>query len=240
MSFTDETLMAYADGELDPKTRSAVEQAMRRDPAVAERVRQHQAMRANVFAAFAPVMDEAVPKRLQPQRQAGTVIDLGAARAARAGGKRSWSWPEWGALAATLVVGVLLGVAGVAGRQGPVSAGADGQLLAQGKLADALSQQLASAAPADSEVKIGVSFMATDGSYCRSFAMSGSAGLACRDGAQWKVPVMAKVEGAGEGAYRQAGSAMPTAVLEAIDARIAGKPFDAAAEQAAQKKGWKP
>jgi hypothetical protein len=241
MSFSEETLMAYADGELDPKTRIAVEQAMLRDPAVAERVRRHQALRADVFAAFAPVIDEPVPKRLQPRRAGGTVIDLGEARAARLGtaGKRRWSWPEWGAMAATLVVGVLAGIAGVSGLQGPFSASGDGQLVAQGALSEALSQQLASSAPAAAEVKIGVSFVAKDGAYCRSFAMGASAGLACQEGGKWKVPVLAPAAGGGEGAYRQAGSAMPAAVLDAIDQRIAGKALDAAGEQAAQKNGWK-
>ena len=36
--FTDEVLMAYADGELDAKTRREVEDAIERDTALAERV----------------------------------------------------------------------------------------------------------------------------------------------------------------------------------------------------------
>lgn len=242
MSFSDETLMAYADGELDPKTRHAIEQAMQRDPAVAERVRRHQSLRADVFAAFAPVISEPVPRRLQPPRQPATVIDLGAARAARTASpaKRRWSWPEWGALAATLVVGVLAGVVGVSGVQGqsPLVAGTDGQLVAQGALADALSRQLAST-PVAGAVTIGVSFVAKDGGYCRSFAVGATAGLACEDKGQWKIPVTAQAAMDNQGAYRQAASAMPAAVLEAIDQKIAGQPLDAQAEQAAQKKGWK-
>jgi hypothetical protein len=41
------------------------------------------------------------------------------------------------------------------------------------------------------------------------------------------------------GGYRQAGSALPPAVLDAIDERIAGAPLDAAGEQAARNKGWR-
>ena len=54
MKFSDETLMAYADGELDDDQRAAIERAVGADPALAERVAQHQALRSDVFAAFAP------------------------------------------------------------------------------------------------------------------------------------------------------------------------------------------
>ena len=67
MRFSDETLMAYADGELDPQERAAIEEAMRDDPAIANAVANHRALRADVAAAFAGILDEPVPARLQPQ-----------------------------------------------------------------------------------------------------------------------------------------------------------------------------
>ena len=48
MSFSDETLMAFADGELDDITSHEVELAMRLDPAIAEKVRLHQALRSRL------------------------------------------------------------------------------------------------------------------------------------------------------------------------------------------------
>ena len=66
MTIDDETLMAYADGELAPEQRARVEQAMRDDPRVAAAVERHLALRSDVFAAFAGVLDEPVPERLQP------------------------------------------------------------------------------------------------------------------------------------------------------------------------------
>ena len=73
-SFSDEILMAYADGELDEATRRAVEEAMRKDAALARRVAQHKAMRNDVFAAYAPVAEEAVPpRRGRPRRPAPRV-----------------------------------------------------------------------------------------------------------------------------------------------------------------------
>lgn len=256
MSFSDETLMAYADGELAEPAFSEVERAVRSDPAVAARVAQHQALRADVFAAFADVVDEPVPPRLMAAALPGKVADLGAVRAARAGGahhaaapasvtehaaRRRWSWLEWGGVAASLAVGVLVGslVLGGAGRAGDavVEAGANGALVAQGPLADALSRQLAG--DRGGAVDIGVSFAAKDGALCRSFTMGRTAGLACRGGDQWRVVVMTEADKGTAGDYRQAGSAMPTTVLEAIDARIAGAAFDARGEQAARQRGWR-
>lgn len=245
-SFTDETLMAYADGELDQATRRAVEQAMRADPVIAARVARHQALRGEVFAAFAGTIDEPVPQRLQAVLRApATVVQMDAVRAARrpAPAPRRWAWPEWGAIAATLVLGVVAGGLGLEAMRGETQlasvAGKDGVLAARGVLATALSGQLASAAPADASVKIGLSFVSKQGNYCRSFMLGSAAGLACRDGGEWKIAVLAESAQGAPGAYRQAGSELPPAVLDAIDQRIAGPALDAGAEQAAQRKGWR-
>jgi hypothetical protein len=254
MSFSDEVLMAYADGELEPAVRDEVEQAMRRDPEVAAAVERHRALRADVFAAFAGVLDEPVPERLQPHPTVtapapadGPVrIDALAAAGARPLAPR-WRWPQWGAMAASLAVGVLSGVLGWRNLHGadadaPVAT-RDGALVAQGQLADVLSRQLAStSANANADGKgprVGLSFRARDGHYCRSFQLGASAGLACREGGQWRIPVLAEGEREG-GAYRQAGNALPPAVLDAIDGRIAGGTLDAAAERAASGRGWEP
>ncbi len=250
MSFSDETLMAFADGELDEQTRREIELAMRHDPALAEKVRQHIALRNNVFNAFSSTLEEEVPQRLQVAARSGKVVHLDSVRQVRtpppppvAESKPRWSWPEWGALAATLVVGVLAG--GLGSRSfdsGEALAAVDqraGGLTARGPLAQALSEQLASGGAADAQVKIGVSFVASDGQYCRSFMLAQSAGLACRSGAEWRIPVLCEGQASAAGEYRQASSAMPAAVLDAIDARISGKTLDAAAERAAMQQGWK-
>jgi len=232
MTYSDDTLMAYADGELEPAERAAIEQAMRTDPAIAATVERHRALRADVAAAFAGILDEPVPARLQPPAPA-PVVSLAEAREKR----RRWSWPEWGALAATLVVGVLAGRM-IPGGGGPAIAGNGNQVVAQGELAAALDRQVGG--KAEGAVKVGVSFAARDGAYCRGFVMGAAAGLACREGGQWKIPVLAEAEKEAAGGYRQAGSALPPAVLDAIDARIADKPLDAAGEEAARARGWRP
>ena len=243
MTYSDETLMAYADGELEPAERAAIEHAMQADPAIAEAVARHRALRHDIAAAFAGILDEPVPARLQPAAApAAPVVSLDAARAARAAQaapapvRRRWSWPEWGALAAMLMVGVLVGKVVPQGSQ-PAIAGNGNQVVAQGELASALDRQVGGKDAG--AVRVGVSFAARDGGYCRSFVMGSSAGLACRTGGQWRIPVMAETGAEAQGAYRQAGTGLPPAVLDAIDARIAGKPLDAAGEEAARARGWK-
>jgi hypothetical protein len=239
MSFSDEILMAYADGELEPAMREQVERAVREDPRVAAIVERHRALRADVFAAFAGVLDEPVPERLQPQAPAqGRVkVDVLESAGARALPAR-WAWRQWGAVAASLALGVLAGALGwrqVQGSQAsPIGRQGDA-LVAQGELAAALSQQLAAQAGL---VRLGISFQAKQGNYCRSFKLGATAGLACREDGQWRIPVLAQEEGQENTAYRQAGSAMPAAVLEAIDQRIAGGSLDAAAEREARAQGW--
>jgi len=250
-NYPDDVLMAYADGELDEPQRSEIERALRTDPDLAAAVERHRALRKKVFDAFAGVLDEPVPGHLRPAA-GDKVHSLDAARTARAravsaaaaaaAAPRNAAWPRWGALAATLVVGVLAGGAwfgGAGGGAGDLVADASGRLAARGALATALSGQLASDPAPGSPVRIGVSFAARDGGYCRSFQAGASAGLACRSGDGWRIPVLNEAAPA-DGAYRQAASGMPQAVLDAIDERIAGTAMDAAAERAARERGWKP
>ena len=89
MNIDDQTLMAYADDELDAATRAQVEAALARDPALAARVEEHRALRAELNAAFDPVLDEPVPDRLlaavkPPVRGDSAPIDLASVRQRRA------------------------------------------------------------------------------------------------------------------------------------------------------------
>jgi len=113
--------MAYADGELPDERRAALDAALAGDADLRERVTQLRAQRERVAAAFAPVLDEAVPERLrQLLAPPAPVVSLDAARAARdaqrsASRPAQWPtrvgpWAQWGGLAASLVLGVLLGL----------------------------------------------------------------------------------------------------------------------------------
>ena len=247
MTFPDEVLMAYADDELDARTRAAVEAAMASDPELARRIAQHKALRSRVHSAFNRVLDEPVPARLlqvvrsdPPGAGKNNVVSLRRRRVQR------WTWPQWTAVAASLIVGVIAARLVFVRSGGPspiVMRG--GRVLAGGVLADALSDQLAADQTAADPVRIGVSFRSKSGDYCRTFALAPPtdlAGLACRVTDGWRVRVLAREESpvAGTSTYRQAASSMPPPVIAGVSNLIAGEPLDARAEAAARGRHWQP
>lgn len=247
MTFSEETLMAYADNELDSQTRSAVEAAMATDPEIARRVAQHKALKGRLRATFDKVLDEPPPQRLVDAargvpavRREGNVIPL------RRKAPPRRAWPQWASLVACLVVGIIIGQAFLRMPSGdaPVTTARNGQLLASGSLARALSDQLAGTQAPDAAVKLGVSFKSKAGAYCRTFAIPSEStalsGLACRDHDDWRVQLLTQSSQhtQQEGTYRPAGSEMPRAVLQAVDDTIAGDPLDAHAEAAARDQHW--
>lgn len=246
MKFSEETLMAYADNELDAKTRTAVEEAMATDPEVAKRVAQHKALRGKVRLAFDNVIEEPTPQRLidaargvPAVRREGNVIPL------RRKAAPPRAWPQWASIAASLIVGVIIGQAMLRGSGSDLVTSRGGQLLANSVLSHALSEQLASTQTDQSAVHVGVSFKSKAGTYCRTFTAHESttlAGLACRDHEGWRVQVLAQTTSTPDNglAYRQASSDLPKSVLQAVDDSIAGDPLNAAAETAARDKNWNP
>ena len=251
MTISDELLMAYVDGELDAQARSEVERAIESDPEVARRVSRQRALRDKLRAAFDGVLSEPVPDRLVAAAREGNqeagVTDLAQTRADRAAAQRArrrWSWPEWSAIAASVVLGAVIGHLALSQRDIVPFTTADGRLVARGGLADALTNQLASTQSADSTTRIGVSFRSKTGQYCRTFvthAGGGLAGLACRESNGWTLEGLARApaESGGTETYATAGSSLPTAVLQTLQEQIAGEPLDATAEAAAQKSGWR-
>jgi len=244
MTFSDETVMAYVDGELDDATRAALEVAMTTDTDLAERVARERRLLARLHSEFDPVLREPMPERLlaaanatSAKARTGNIIRL-----KRIPG-REWSWPQWSAIAASLILGVLIAPLL---RHEP-SEGAlgirDGKVLASGALAHALSEQLAGNQVADAPVHVGVSFLSRNGDYCRTFTLrekSTIAGLACREGGGWRLAAMAAMDRAtsGSGEYQPAASSLPPAIEQSVDELIVGDPLDAKAEAAARGNGW--
>jgi len=241
MNWTDESLMAFVDGELDTDQRAAVESALAGDVALRARVAALQTQRRRVSAAFAGVLDEPMPDRLasllaNAPAPSAAVVDLSAARSARAQRRALPAWAQWGGMAASVVLGMLLG-AQFAGRAGDASLGVrDGRLVAGGTIDQALSTQLASAGGAP--VAVQLSFVDRDGAYCRTFSTTTLAGLACRRDGQWAVQTLAATSVAAEGTLRQAATSLPREVLDAVDRRIAGEALDATRERQARDQGW--
>jgi hypothetical protein len=242
VNYDDEILMAYADGELDDLLNAEISSAIERDPALAQRVQRHRALRAEVAGAYSPVLGQPLPERLLAaaggsQRRA-EVLQF-PPRSAAAEGRR-WGTREWAAVAASLVLGMLLSWQFIAPSRGALVTASNGALVARGALARALDSQLASTQRPEDPVQIGLTFRSQDGSYCRSFTLrhAATAGLACRASGEWRVAVTTSAAGS-EAGVRQA-SSPPPAVLSAIEARIAGDALDAAGEEDARLGGWDP
>jgi hypothetical protein len=248
MSVSDETLMAYADGEVDAATRAIIEAAIRDDPEIRRRVAHHQALREVVKGAFGAVIEEPVPQRLIDAARrvpAGNVVALAGARVAAAAkaprrGLRSW---QPAAMAASLLLGLALGYLGWRGTNTPVIVSANGELVAGAGLAEALSRQLSADHPPGTVATTGLSFRAKTGDYCRTFSLTAThanSGLACRKGGSWKVNVLAQSPETptNSSAFRPAASADSPAVRAAVEESIDGEPLDQAGEISARQRNW--
>ena len=235
MTISEEILMAYADGELDAATRASVEAAMQEDPEIRKRVARHRALRETMRGAFSAVLDEPVPDRL-----------IEAARGQTAAPKKSAAPRGWqpAAMAASLLLGLGIGFLAWHGPGGAlIQPGAGGGLVASAALAEALSNQLSDDRSQLNVAVAGLSFRDKSGDYCRTFSLTGSdpsLGLACREGADWRIKALAQAlhAAANSGNFRAAGSEDSPAIRAAVEGSIDGEPLDHAGEIAARAAGW--
>lgn len=244
----DDTLQAYVDGELDATKAAQIDAALVHDDLLRRRVQQARALRAQLKAAFDPVLDEAVPARLSAQlrpapaqaSRLATPLARSAGRrgfgTGRRGASRRWWKPVAAATASVAVLAVTLWW----------HAGGtllhDDRQYATAPLSDALDRALASEPDPRAAVSIGLSFRSTDGHICRTFierAKPTMAGLACHDDEGWRLSVLTAAKQPEDGELRQAASGMPPAVQTAVDARIRGEAFDARQERAARDADWR-
>ena len=231
MSIANEKLMAFADGELDAAARAEIEAALAQDPTLRAKVDAHQIMRSRLSAAFDGALSEPVPEKLRTathERPPAEIVDFAARRNAK------WSAREWGAIAASIALGLVVGV-GATRQPQPMIATAENGMVARGALTRALDTQLA--ADAAGPVRIGVSFRNQEGEYCRTFDLTtgGASGVACREANAWVIPLMSGSATGGE--VRTAGASSD--ILNAVDAMIAGEPLGANAERSARDSGWR-
>jgi len=248
MTFSDEVLMAYVDDELDESTRSAVESAMAADPEIAGRIAHHRALRNRLRSAFDPILDEPVPQELIDRARNAPAASAAPKKAEviplapRLASRRSL--PQWAALAASLLIGILAGRFAFRTGGPALIAAHDNHMLARGLLADALTRQLASQQRTTQPVQMGVSFRSKSGQYCRTFSLRAPAvaGLACHAADGWRLEVLSGTaeQQVGAGGYRQASSSMPPAVVRTVSGEISGEPLDASAEAAARRRDWQP
>jgi len=232
MSVSEEKLIAFVDGELSGAELADVERAIASDAEVRARVEAHQRLRAKLSMAFDGALSEPVPERLRAATaapKAAEVVSLADRREQRA----KWSFREFGAMAASLAGGLIIGLGVMSNGNASMIAQTGDGLVARGALAQALDTQLAS--DDAGAVRIGLSFRDQQGSYCRTFDAQGTAGLACNDGDSWNVAMTAASGPTGE--VRQASA--PAAILAAVDEMIEGDVLDAEAEASARDAGWR-
>lgn len=231
MSVDPDTIAAFVDGELDDLTARRIEREAANDAALAAEIARHRALKAQLHAHYAPIAEEAVPERLRALLAGADKIDTGLSD--RRAAKRSrFEAIHWGALAASLVLGLTIGLR-------PWLPAADvasdnGVLVASGPLADALDTRLASNQSADAAVRIRLSFRDREGRYCRSFESATIDGIGCRDENRWQLERTRR--GQARGDYRQASSGELAATVASM---MAGEPLDADAERAARDTGWR-
>ncbi len=218
--FTDAHLAAFLDGTLDDEAMlDAIEAAINADPALAERIEAlatgEDSTAQAVRDAFAPVLSAPVPDHLT-QIVAATapdtaeVVDLAAARTARrlpmpandAGSPgSSWRWPQFGAMAASLALGVMIGGPLLTGgTDGGAEGGALVLAAVEGPSTPLAVAAMLDTAPSGQAVDLAslgtgevvLTFRNADGTLCRQFMVEAgsntSDALACagKDGG-WQV-----------------------------------------------------
>jgi negative regulator of sigma E activity len=252
MTFDDETLGAYVDGELDQTTVAEIEAAATSDAVLAARIDKARRLKALLGGAFASVATEPTSERFmrvvagEPSPTSAEIIRFQGKppikpksikakatkpTAAKPAAQQAGSGASLWAMAACLAAGVILGVIA------PWKTTTETTLSPNRTVTVALDRQASGSGAGP--VRIGLSFKAKDGAYCRTFSTGATAGLACREGQTWAVRAAAPAAVVADTAYRTASSETPRAVLDAVDAMIQGAPLDAGAEAKARKAGWK-
>ena len=245
--FDDETLMAFADGELDDATAAAVEEAIGRDGELLARVEMFRETRARARSELKPASESAVPAALEASvrkmidasraaatdSSSGTVLSIDAARRKRSptwGG--TWQLPLAASLAAAIAAGVVgysLGSGGEPPAQQLVNASRTGIEEALQTVESGEERPL----PGDSRVRMVASFRDGNETLCREYEVYPAGGnpllaVSCREGETWDLR-FAVANPADAGGYAPASS---TDALEAYLAAIGGGPSLSKEEEA--------
>jgi hypothetical protein len=230
----DDQFYAWLDGELDSEAATAVGARVASDPVLIKLAERHRGLNQSLRAAFEPIASSPVPEQLlAAARSRAKMVDFGKAREKRSA---RFGLPQWAAIAATLVVGVVTGTMIQGGASSPVEA-SNGRLIASAALDKALDVQLASARQSG-PVRVGLTFRDGSGAICRSFTDTASSGLACQGHGQWQIRGLFAAPEGQQADYRMAAGADP-ALAALVDSTISGDAFDAKQEGAAKERGWR-
>ncbi len=254
--FDDETLMAFADGELDEETRQAVEKALDSDEDLAQRVSVFRQTATLSKQALEPILHQPVPEALrasitkmmeetaEPVTEAAepaneTVVPF-KPPPAKAPPRRVTSWIAPLAASITLIVGGLAGY--LVGQQtgsedtgGLTAARFDQPGLTQALQTVASGQEITLDSTGD-RLRVIASYLDADDGLCREFEIDQPdrttfVSVACHAGSSWNVQFTVAAASQSDSGYAPASS------LEALDAYLqavgAGEVLSEEAEQQA-------
>ena len=237
MSVSDEQIVAYADGELVGKAKTQVEAAIAAEPALADKVVAHRALKDRLGVHFAPILAHELPGQLtgmlaretDPECFDGAdVVSFAAEQQKRrlAPVIHRWGPIATGAIAASLVLAVFQ----------PWQSGSAPEGYAGTQLAAALDTQLVATQDRSADTRILLSFEADGGTLCRAYRSNNRGGIACREESGWKIERELGMGDAQSSEFRQAGSEGD--LLAAAQEMAVGGALDAAAEAAAKDSDW--
>lgn len=234
--FDDETLMAFADGQLDEPTFSEVAAAVEAEPALAERLELLVLGKDLTKAVYAPLADLAVPRELTDavrsaaggEAPAATVVPFRQRNVARL---------SLAGLAVAACLGAL--VAGPAGYL--LSQAQDGGGLRVGGPLRGELAALVGSVPSGQEQRLDdgtllrpiATFADAAGTLCREFEVDGASttvAVACRAETEWRVAFALNTPVAADGYTPAAALEMLDIYLQSI---LAGDPLSLDAEAAA-------
>jgi surface antigen len=247
-TWTDEQLMAYADGALPLPQADAIRRAAAADSMLRERIAVFAESRALLESAYAAKHDEPVPARLLALFDPEVVVAASRA-AAQAPSAPIAASPTAArrrpfvplALAASLVLALLVGLL-VQRQADPVDKLQLVAALNDALLVAALETSASGVPMPDVEARREAMPLATwrdaDGRYCRSFEVTrmqpepiSERGSACRSGdGQWLPQATAVASAAATDRYLPA----------SVSATVPRQPLDPASEQRLLSRGWKP
>jgi hypothetical protein len=237
----EEQAIAYVDGALAPEEQDRFRELLAQRADLRLLVEEHEELRAAIVQAFGPPPGEAVPDGLEAMildDGAGVVTAIDKARAEKKRRVHLPGWQQWASMAAALAIG-FVGAQLLDGMPGSsLVAESDGGLAARGALAQRLDRQL-SGEEGLGPVRVALSFRSAEG-ICRVFSLeTGMAGLACRQGEEWKIrSIMTTGKDGAPSPYRLASSDLPASLMAEVDQLIEGPVLDRQMETAARENHW--
>lgn len=206
MQIDDETLMALADGALDPAAAEDLRRRIADDPAAQSRLRQFQETRRLLSALRSPQAPAGAEDPLAVMiRKAAHQANPTPAPAPTAAPANLNRRPVLAAAAAVAVLAVGLGWWSLTGQ--PPAGSLPGSLgTAEIAALQTLPSGQVGTGDNGADLAMIASYRLADGAFCREFETEARTTLACRDGADWQVRLSHVADGSTQ-AYRPASGA---------------------------------